>query len=254
MGGKQELVFMTIHNHVHSHKLLPAKQAIEQIKDGDRVLVGGFGLCGTPLTCIDTLEEQDQIRDLTIISNNLGEAGKGLGKLLLSKQIKKAIGSYFTSNRDAVLAWKQGELEIEVIPQGTLAEAIRSGGAGIGGFYTKTAVGTLLGEGKEEKIINGERYIFIEGIRANVSLIKALKADTLGNLIYAKSARNFNPLMATAADLVIAEVDEIVEVGTFDPEQIITPHPFVDILVLNDRYEKVGGDYFERSSREQRNG
>ncbi|RNB81298.1 CoA transferase subunit A [Brevibacillus fluminis] len=227
-------------------KLLSAKKAIELIKSGDRVLVGGFGLCGTPLTCIDVITEQNQIRDLTIISNNLGEAGKGLGKLLLSRHIKKAIGSYFTSNRDAVLAWKQGLLEIEVIPQGTLAEAIRCGGAGIGGFYTKTAVGTLLSEGKEEKVINGERYILIESIRANVALIKAHKADTLGNLIYTKSARNFNPIMATAADLVIAEVDEIVMAGTLDPEHIVTPHSFVDILVLNERYAKVGGDYVEK--------
>ena len=232
---------------VHSPKLMSAKQAIQQIKDGDRLLVGGFGLCGTPFTLIDTIAEQDEIRHLTIISNNLGEAGKGLGKLLLTKHIKKAIGSYFTSNRDAVQAWKKGEIEIEVIPQGTLAEAIRCGGAGIAGFYTKTAVGTLLAEGKEEKVFHGERNILIESIRANVALIKAYKADTLGNLIYAQSARNFNPLMATAADLVIAEVDEMVEAGALAPEQIVTPHSFVDIIVLNERYEKIRGDYVERA-------
>jgi 3-oxoacid CoA-transferase subunit A len=228
-------------------KLKTAEQAAALIKDGNTLLVGGFGLCGTPFTLIDAITEQDHARNLTIISNNLGEAGKGLGKLLISKQIKKIIGSYFTSNRDAVHAWKQGDIEIELIPQGTLAEAIRSGGAGIAGFYTKTAVGTLLAEGKEERIFNGERYILVEAIRADIALIKALKADRLGNLIYSKSARNFNPAMATAAKLVIAEVDEIVEVGELQPEEIVTPHSYVDILVMNDRYVKAGGEYVERT-------
>ncbi len=233
-------------NIIHCEKLKSAEDAIKWIRHGDHVLVGGFGLCGTPFTLIDTIAESDHARELTIISNNLGEAGKGLGKLLISKHIKKAIGSYFTSNRDAVKAWKSGELEIELIPQGTLAEAIRAGGAGIAAFYTKTAVGTQLAEGKEERVFNGERYLLQRGIRANVALIKALKADTMGNLIYSKTARNFNPMMATAADLVIVEVDEIVEVGTFAPEEIVTPHNYVDIVVLNDRYEKVGGEYVER--------
>ncbi|WHX98637.1 CoA transferase subunit A [Neobacillus sp. DY30] len=228
-------------------KLKSAEDAIQWIKNGDRLLVGGFGLCGTPFTLIDTITESDHARELTIISNNLGEAGKGLGKLLISKHIKKAIGSYFTSNRDAVKAWKSGELEIELIPQGTLAEAIRAGGAGIAGFYTKTAVGTKLAEGREEREFDGDRYLFVRGIKANVALIKAEKADTMGNLIYSKTARNFNPMMATAADLVIAEVDEIVEVGTFEAEQIVTPHSYVDIIVLNDRYEKIGGEYIERN-------
>ncbi|WP_026576910.1 CoA transferase subunit A [Bacillus sp. UNC438CL73TsuS30] len=227
-------------------KLRSAADAIKWIEYGDELLVGGFGLCGTPFTLIDTIAESDHARELTIISNNLGEAGKGLGKLLISKHIKKAVGSYFTSNRDAVKAWKSGELEIELIPQGTLAEAIRAGGAGIAGFYTKTAVGTKLAEGKEEREFDGERYIFIRGIKADAALIKAAKADTMGNLVYSKTARNFNPMMATAAKLVIAEVDEIVEAGTFEPEQIVTPHSYVDILVLNDRYEKIGGEYVER--------
>lgn len=234
-------------NILNCEKLKSAEEAIKWIQYGDQVLVGGFGLCGTPFTLIDTISESDHARDLTIISNNLGEAGKGLGKLLISNHIKKAIGSYFTSNRDAVKAWKSGELEIELIPQGTLAEAIRAGGAGIAGFYTKTAVGTKLADGKEERVFDGERYLFVRGIKANVALIKALKADTMGNLIYSNTARNFNPMMATAADLVIAEVDEIVEVGTFEAEQIVTPHSYVDILVLNDRYEKIGGEYVERN-------
>lgn len=230
---------------ISCEKLRSAADAIKWIEYGDELLVGGFGLCGTPFTLIDTIAESDHARELTIISNNLGEAGKGLGKLLISKHIKKAVGSYFTSNRDAVKAWKSGELEIELIPQGTLAEAIRAGGAGIAGFYTKTAVGTKLAEGKEEREFDGERYLFIRGIKADVALIKAAKADTMGNLVYSKTARNFNPMMATAAKLVIAEVDEIVEAGTLEPEQIVTPHSYVDILVLNDRYEKIGGEYIE---------
>jgi 3-oxoacid CoA-transferase subunit A len=232
---------------IDCEKLKSAEDAIKWLQKGDRVLVGGFGLCGTPFTLIDTITESDHARELTIISNNLGEAGKGLGKLLISKHIKKAVGSYFTSNRDAVKAWKSGELEIELIPQGTLAEAIRAGGAGIAGFYTKTAVGTKLAEGKEERVFDGERYLFVRGIKADVALIKAAKADTMGNLIYSKTARNFNPMMATAAKLVIAEVDEIVQAGSFDPEQIVTPHSYVDIIVINDRYEKVGGVYVERN-------
>ncbi|KAB2333270.1 CoA transferase subunit A [Cytobacillus depressus] len=233
---------------IYKDKFTSAEEAIANIQDGDTVLVGGFGLCGTPFTLIDTIAKQNDARNLTVISNNLGEAGKGLGKLLPTGHLKKAVGSYFTSNRDAVKAWKKGELEIELIPQGTLAEAIRAGGAGIGGFYIKTAVGTHLAEGKEEKIFNNERYILIEGIRGKIALIKAWKADRLGNLVYDKSARNFNPMMATAADLVIAEVDEIVEVGELHPESIVTPHNYVDLIVQSS-YEKKGGVYVEKPSR-----
>ncbi|MGG1662683.1 CoA transferase subunit A [Brevibacillus sp. NRS-1366] len=218
------------------------EEAVALIEDGDSLLVGGFGLCGSPFTLIDAIAVQDKARNLTVISNNLGEPGKGLGKLLLSGHLKKAVGSYFTSNRDAVKAWKNGELEIELIPQGTLAEAVRAGGAGIAGFYIKTGVGTQLADGKEERVFRGERYILIEGIRARVALIKAWKADKMGNLVYSRTARNFNPMMATAADLVIAEVDEVVEVGELDAESIVTPHNYVDIIVSS-RYRKVGGEY-----------
>jgi 3-oxoacid CoA-transferase subunit A len=228
-------------------KLRTPEEAVALIEDGDSLLVGGFGLCGTPFTLIDAIAAQNQARNLTVISNNLGEPGKGLGKLLLTGHLRKAVGSYFTSNRDAVKAWKNGELEIELVPQGTLAEAIRAGGAGIAGFYIKTGVGTKLAEGKEEREFRGERYILIEGIRARVALIKAWKADKLGNLIYSRTARNFNPMMATAADLVIAEVDEVVEVGELDPESVVTPHNYVDIVVLN-RYQKIGGEYVEKAS------
>ncbi|HET7627273.1 MAG TPA: CoA transferase subunit A [Bacillales bacterium] len=229
-------------------KLMRAEEAVRLMRDGDTVLVGGFGLCGTPLTLIDVVSEQDSVRRLTVISNNLGEAGRGLGKWLRSGHLKKAVGSYFTSNREAVSAWQKGELEIELIPQGTLAEAIRAGGAGIAGFYTKTAVGTKLAEGKEERYFRGERYLLIEAIRARVALIKAWKADTMGNLVYAATARNFNPLMATAADIVMAEVDEIVEAGELNPAEITTPHNYVDVVVRNTRYEKRGGVYVAKET------
>jgi 3-oxoacid CoA-transferase subunit A len=224
-------------------KLISLDQAVSLIKQRDVLLVGGFGLSGTPLSLIDALTEHTA-KELTVISNNLGEEGKGLGKLLLSGHLKKAIGSYFTTNKDAVEAWSKKELEIELIPQGTLAEAIRAGGAGIGGFYTKTGVGTKLSEDKEIKEIDGEKYLFQPAIKADVSIIKALKADKLGNLIYHKTARNFNPAMATAGRIVIAEVDEIVETGSFKPEEVVTPHLYVDHIVLN-RYTKRGGRYLE---------
>ncbi|MDN4526613.1 CoA transferase subunit A [Fictibacillus fluitans] len=205
--------------------------ALKSVRTGDTIMVGGFGLIGAPLTLIDALTEKD-VKDLTIISNNLGEKGKGLGILLGQKKIKKGIGSYFTSNRDVGDAYRRGEIKLELLPQGTLSESIRAGGAGIGGYYTKTGVGTELAKNKEEREINGELYIFEPAIRANVALIRAWKADTLGNLVYYKTARNFNPVMATAADVVIAEVDKIVEPGELSPEEIVTPHLFVDGILL----------------------
>ncbi|MFJ7365808.1 CoA transferase subunit A [Peribacillus frigoritolerans] len=204
--------------------------ALSCVKNGHTLMVGGFGLIGAPLTLIDGLAKKD-VAGLTVISNNLGEKGKGLGALLSQKKIKKAIGSYFTSNREIGEFYKRGEIELELLPQGTLAESIRAGGAGIGGYYTKTGVGTDLAKGKEEREINGATYIFEPAIRANVALIRAWKADTLGNLVYYKTARNFNPVMATAADVVIAEVDEIVEPGELSPEEIVTPHLFVDGII-----------------------
>lgn len=206
------------------------EHALERVKDNDTIMVGGFGLIGAPLTLIEGLTEKN-VKDLTIISNNLGEQGKGLGILLNQNKIKKGIGSYFTSNRDVGNAYQNGEIELELLPQGTLSEAIRSGGAGLGGFYTPTAVGTDLANGKEEREINGTKYIFESALTANIALIKAWKADKLGNLVYYKTARNFNPIMATAADIVIAEVDEIVEIGKLSPEEIVTPHLYVDGIV-----------------------
>jgi 3-oxoacid CoA-transferase subunit A/3-oxoadipate CoA-transferase alpha subunit len=207
--------------------------AVARIEHGATVMVGGFGLVGAPLTLIDALC-RSTATDLTVISNNLGEPGRGLGRLVPAGRVRKAVGSYFTSNPDVVRAHADGHLEIDLLPQGTLAEAIRAGGAGIGGFYTQTGLGTLLAQGREERVLGGERYLLQESLRADVALIRARTADELGNLTYAKTARNFNPDMATAARLVIAEVDEIVPVGTLDPEAVVTPHLYVDMLVLHD--------------------
>lgn len=206
-------------------------EALSCVKSGDTVLVGGFGLIGAPLTLIDGLTEKD-VTNLTIVSNNLGESGKGLGILLNQNKIKKGIGSYFTSNRDVGDKYQKGEIELELLPQGTLAESMRAGGAGLGGYYTTTGVGTDLAKGKEEREIDGVTYILEKAIRADVALIRAHKADTLGNLVYYKTARNFNPLMATAAKTVVVEVDEIVEPGELDPEAIVTPFIYVDTIVL----------------------
>ncbi len=214
-------------------KLTNAQESIQKvIRSGDSIMVGGFGLIGSPLTLIDELTRHSAT-DLTIISNNVGEAGRGLGLLLQQGKIKKAIGSYFTSNREVAQWYNQGKLEIQLLPQGTFSEAIRSGGAGIGGFYTKTAVGTELAKGKETKVIDGETYLFEKALKADVALIRAEKADTKGNLVYYKTARNFNPIMATAANYVIAEVDQIVEEGELSPEEIVTPHLYIDALVTS---------------------
>jgi 3-oxoadipate CoA-transferase, alpha subunit len=207
-------------------------EAVSRVPDGATVMVGGFGLVGAPLTLIEGLLAHSTAGNLTIVSNNLGEPGRGLGRLLLEGRVRKAIGSFFTSNPDVVAAYQAGSLEIDLMPQGTLAEAIRAGGAGIGGFYTRTGWGTALGEGREERTIRGEPHIYQESLRADVALVRARAADELGNLVYSKTARNFNPDMATAADLVIAEVDEVVPVGSLDPEAIVTPHLFVDAVVL----------------------
>lgn len=222
-------------------KVIKRSELSNLINDGDTLLVGGFGLSGTPFTLIDELATLGK-KDLTVVSNNLGEKDKGLGILLHTGCLKKAVGSYFTSNRDAVNEWSKGNLEIELVPQGTLAERIRCGGAGIAGFYTKTAAGTKLAEGKEEKEFDGETYILERAIKGDVSLVKALKADTKGNLVYDYTGRNFNHVMATAGKTVIAEVDEIVEVGELSPYEIVTPHVYVDYLVMNN-YVKIGGRY-----------
>jgi 3-oxoacid CoA-transferase subunit A len=207
------------------------QEALSFVKNGHTVLVGGFGLIGAPLSLIDGFTEKD-VKNLTIVSNNLGESGKGLGILLNQNKIRKGIGSYFTSNRDVGDKYQKGEIELELLPQGTLAESLRAGGAGLGGYYTTTGVGTDLAKGKEEREIDGVKYILEKAIRADVALIRAHKADTLGNLVYYKTARNFNPLMATAAKKVIVEVDEILEPGVLNPEEIVTPFLFIDAIVI----------------------
>lgn len=211
-------------------KIKSVSEALAVIKSGDVVLCGGFGLVGAPLSLIEGMTELD-VNQLTIVSNNLGEEGRGLGKLLNQKKIAKGIGSYFTSNRDVGAAFKRGEIELELNPQGTLAERLRAAGAGIPAFYTSTAQGTKLAEGKEEREFNGRKYILEEALHGDVAVIRAHKADKLGNLTYYKTGRNFNPMMATAAKYVIAEVDEIVEVGEISPEEIVTQHLYVNAIV-----------------------
>lgn len=212
-------------------KVMTAEEALQHVRDGATLMVGGFGLVGAPLHLLEQLERRNA-GNLTVISNNLGEPGQGLGRLLLQGRIRKAIGSFFTSNPDVVAAHARGELEVQLVPQGTLAEAIRAGGAGLGGFYTPASAGTLVAEGKEIRQFDGIDYVLERPLRADVALIKAYKADELGNLIYYKTARNFNPAMATAANWVIAQVEEIVPTGTLDPEAIATPHLFVDAIVV----------------------
>ena len=210
--------------------VISAEKAASLVKDGDVILGGGFGMTGNPVNIIHELAKT-KTKDLTFIANNVGEPNMGGGRLLNNGQLKKMIGSFFTSNREAVLAAQEGRVEYELLPQGTLAEAIRAGGAGIGGFYTPTSAGTLIAEGRETKTLNGKEQVFIEGIRGNVAIIRAWKADTAGNLQYRMTEQNFNRAMATAADLVIAEVQEIVPNGEIDPNEIHTPGCFVDFLV-----------------------
>lgn len=210
--------------------VISAEKAASLVKDGDVILGGGFGMTGNPVNIIHELAKT-KTKDLTFIANNVGEPNMGGGRLLNNGQLKKMIGSFFTSNREAVLAAQEGRVEYELLPQGTLAEAIRAGGAGIGGFYTPTSAGTLIAEGRETKMLNGKDQVFIEGIRGNVAIIRAWKADTAGNLQYRMTEQNFNRVMATAADIVIAEVQEIVPNGEIDPNEIHTPGCFVDYLV-----------------------
>jgi 3-oxoacid CoA-transferase A subunit len=211
--------------------VVSAEEAVRHIHSGDTVMVGGFGLVGAPLTLIDALVESSEATDLTIVSNNIGEQGRGLGKLLRQGRIRRGISSYFTSNPEAVAAVNRGEIEATLLPQGTFAEAIRAGGAGIAGFYTPVGARTLLAEGKEERLFDGVPHLLEPALRADVALVYAARADELGNLWYRRTARNFNPLMATAARLTIAEAGEIVAAGGLEPESIVTPHLYVDLLV-----------------------
>ena len=210
--------------------VITAEKAASLVKDGDVILGGGFGMTGNPVHLLHALAETNT-KNLTFIGNNVGEPGMGGGRLLNNGQLKKMIGSFFTSNPDAVKAAQMGDVDYELLPQGTLAEAIRAGGAGIGGFYTPTSAGTVIAKDLETKIIDGTEQVFIKGIRGNVAFIRAWKADTSGNLQYRMTEQNFNRAMATAADLVVAEVQEIVAAGELDPNEIHTPGCFVDYIV-----------------------
>jgi 3-oxoacid CoA-transferase len=209
---------------------ISAAEAAALVKDGDVLMGGGFGMTGNPVHLLHALAET-KVKDLIYIGNNVGEPGLGGGRLLRNGQIKKAIGSYFTSNREAVEAVLQGKLEVELIPQGSLAEAIRAGGAGIGGFYTLAGYGTAITTGHDTKVINGQPHVFVPALRARVAFIRAWLADTAGNLVYRLTEQNFNKAMATAAEVVVAEVEQIVPEGELDPNQIHTPGCYVDYLV-----------------------
>jgi 3-oxoacid CoA-transferase len=209
---------------------ISAAEAAAMVKNDDVLLAGGFGMTGNPVHLLHALAETDT-KNLTYIGNNVGEPGLGGGRLLRNGQIKKAIGSFFTSNPEAVKAAQSGAMEVQLIPQGTLAEALRAGGAGIGGFYTPTAHGTVIAAESETKVISGRPHVFVPGLRGNVAFVRAWRADTAGNLVYRMTEQNFNKAMATAADLVIAEVEHIVPVGQLDPAQIHTPGCYVDYLV-----------------------
>ena len=207
------------------------------LKDGQRLAVGGFGLCGIPEALIAAVKDLGA-QNLTAISNNAGVDGFGLGLLLNSRQVKKMVASYVGENKEFERQFLAGELELEFTPQGTLAERLRAGGCGIPAFYTKTGVGTLVAEGKEEKEFDGERYIMERAIVSDISLVKAWKADKSGNLIYRYTARNFNPMVAMAGKITVAEVEEIVENGELDSDSIHTPGIYVHRLVLNATPEK----------------
>lgn len=209
------------------------------LTDGMTIMSGGFGLCGIPSTLIEAVRLSGA-RDLTFISNNAGVDGYGLGVLLQTRQIRKMISSYVGENKLFAEQFLSGELELEFNPQGTLAERIRAGGAGIPAFYTKTGVGTLIAEGKEVRQFNGEDYVMETGLVADIALVHAWKSDTEGNLVYRKTARNFNPMMATAAKLTIAEVEHLVPAGEIDPDAVHTPGVFVQkILHVADAQKRI---------------
>ena len=209
------------------------QEAAAKVRAGDVLIVGGFGMTGNPTNVMHAIAETG-VSGLTYIGNNVGEPGLAGGRCLRQGQLKKVIGSFFTSNPEAVAAAQSGEVEFELLPQGTLAEAIRAGGAGLGGFFTPTAAGTPLAEGKETRVIDGKEMVFVPALRADVAIIRAWRADTLGNLQYRMTENNFNSAAAGAAALVIAEVEEIVPAGTLDPDFIHTPGCFVDYLVQAD--------------------
>jgi 3-oxoacid CoA-transferase subunit A len=214
-----------------------AKEAIKDIKDGSTLMVGGFGLCGIPENLIEALRESG-VKNLTVISNNAGVDDYGLGLLLQTHQIKKMISTYVGENETFEQQFLKGELEVELVPQGTFAERMRAGAAGIPAFFTPTGVGTLVEQGKEKRTFDDREYIMERALTADFALVKAWKGDAMGNLVYRKTTRNFNPVMATAGRITIAEVEQIVPIGSLDPDSIHTPGIFVQRILQGANYEK----------------
>ena len=217
--------------------LKDAHAAVALIPDGATIMMGGFGLCGIPENLIQALHARGT-RDLTIISNNAGVDDFGIGVLLKARQVRRMIATYVGENKEFERQFLTGEIDVELVPQGTFSERIRAAGAGIGGFFTPTAYGTLVAEGKETRVIDGKPYVLEGPLGADFAFVHAWRGDRLGNLVYRRTARNFNPVMATAARVTIAEVEQLVEPGAIDPDQVITPGIFVKHILQGARYEK----------------
>jgi 3-oxoacid CoA-transferase A subunit len=217
--------------------LANADAAVDLIPDGASILMGGFGLCGIPENLIAALHRRGT-KGLTVISNNAGVDDFGIGILLRARQIKKMISTYVGENKEFERQFLAKEIEVELVPQGTFAERIRAGGAGVGGFFTPTAYGTIVAEGKETRVIDGKPYVLESPIHADFAFVHAWTGDRVGNLVYRRTARNFNPVMATAAGVTIAEVEHLVDAGAIDPDQVITPGIFVTHILQGERYEK----------------
>jgi 3-oxoacid CoA-transferase subunit A len=220
------------------HKVVgSADEAIADMKDGAVILSGGFGLCGNPENLISAIHKKG-IKNLTVVSNNCGTTDKGLGILLQSKQVRKMIASYVGENKEFERQYLAGELEVELNPQGTLAERIRAGGAGLGGFFTPTGAGTKIAEGKESRVIDGREMIFEKPLKGDYAIVRAWKGDKWGNLVFRKTARNFSPMMCTAARITIAEVENLVEVGELDPDTVHVPSVYVKRIFKGGNYQK----------------
>ena len=219
-------------------KVLPsADQAVALVPDGASILMGGFGLCGIPENLIQALHARGT-RDLTVISNNAGIDDVGIGMLLRARQVRAMVATYVGENKEFERQFLSGELEVSLVPQGTFAERIRAGGAGIGGFFTPTGHGTVAAEGKESRLIDGRTYVLEQPLTADFAFVSAWKGDRLGNLVYRRTARNFNPVMATAGRITIAEVEHLVEPGEIDPDHVVTPGIFVKHVIVGARHDK----------------
>jgi len=214
-----------------------ADEAIRDLQDGAVIMSGGFGLCGNPENLIKAIHRKG-VKNLTIISNNCGTTDKGLGMLLQTRQVRKMISSYVGENKEFERQFLAGELEVELNPQGTLAERIRAGGAGLGGFFTPTGAGTQIAQGKESRVIEGREMIFEKPLKADYAIVRAWKGDRWGNLVFRKTARNFSPMMCTAARITVAEVEHLVEVGELDPDQVHVPSVYVKRIFQGTSYEK----------------